>query len=246
MKKKPNGYWTYDKCKEEALKYNSSSELQKKCSSAYNVIFKNKWNELTKHFIKMGNKYNRLIYAYEFSDYSFYVGLTGNIKRRSNQHKIYDNSSVYKHSKMTKLNPVLVILTDYIDVNKSIELEEFYLNKYIENGWTSLNKTKTGNIGSSNTKWNKDECFKESLKYSKIRDYQINSKSSYNSALKNGWIDEVCSHMRRRKCKNGEYNDKNKCFIESKKYKNKSEFHKNNWSAYNYSSKNGWLEEFYN
>lgn len=52
--------------------------------------------------------------------------------------------------------------------------------------------------------------------------------------------------MKRKKCKNGEYDDRNKCSIEAGKYKSKSEFHKNNWSAWNCSKKNGWLDEFYN
>jgi len=246
MERKDNGYWTYERCREEALKYISSSELQRKCSSVYNKIYINGWNELTQHFIKIGNRYKRLVYVYEFSDNFFYVGLTGNINRRMKQHVNDINSSVYKHSNLTKLNPNLLIVSDYIDVDNSIELEKLYLEKYIKDGWNSLNKVKTGNIGSCNIKWNKEECFKESIKYLTITDYQRNSKSSYNTALKNGWIDEICSHMKRRKCKNGEYDNKNKCSIEARKYKSKSEFHKNNWSAWNYSKKNGWLDEFYN
>ena len=84
--KKPNGYWTYEKCKEASLMYTNKTELQEKCSSAYNVIKKNRWDELTSHMEILGNKYKRLIYVYEFSDKYCYIGLTGNIKRRSRQH----------------------------------------------------------------------------------------------------------------------------------------------------------------
>ena len=40
---KPNGFWNYDNCKEEAKKYKTRNEFQKGSSGAYNVARKNKW-----------------------------------------------------------------------------------------------------------------------------------------------------------------------------------------------------------
>ena len=84
-----------------------------------------------------------------------------------------------------------------------------------------------------------------SVTENKISNYQYNSKSSYNTALKNGWIDDICSHMKRCKTKNGFWNNKKLCEIESKKYNNILQFSKGCWSAYNYSKINGWLYEFF-
>ena len=42
-------------------------------------------------------------------------------------------------------------------------------------------------------------CEKEAKKYNKRYEYQKNSGSSYNSAFKNGWLDEICNHMIKRK-----------------------------------------------
>lgn len=245
MSKKPNGYWTYDRCKEEALKYDKKNLFQKESSSAYNAIFRNSWNELCNHMELQGNRYKRLIYIFEFSDKTCYVGLTGNIKRREKQHLNDCDSSVYKYIKETNLNPILILKTDYINVEDAIKMECIILNEYINNNWKVLNKVKTGGIGSHNLKWNKNACINEAKKYTKISDYQKKSKSSYNTALKNGWIDEVCSHMRRCKSKNGYWNDKEICKKEALKYNSISELHKNCWSAYNYSKINGWLYEFF-
>jgi hypothetical protein len=41
--KKPNGYWTYEKCKEESLKYKNITQFRKNCSSAYNYAKKNNY-----------------------------------------------------------------------------------------------------------------------------------------------------------------------------------------------------------
>lgn len=244
--KKPNGYWTYERCKEISLKYEKKNLLQKEFSSVYNNIVKYKWFELFDHMIIQGNFYKRLIYVFEFVDKSCYVGLTGNIKRREKQHLLYDiDSSVFKHILETNLKPTLILKSDYINLEDAIKMEENVLNEYKNKNWIILNKVKTGGIGSSNLIWNIENCRKEALKYNKITDYQTKSKSSYNTALKNGWIDEVCSHITRCKSKNGYWNDKEMCRKEALKYNSKSELHKNCWSAYNYSKINGWIDEFF-
>jgi len=41
--RKPNGYWTYDKCQVEALKYETINEFKKGSGGAYYRASKNKW-----------------------------------------------------------------------------------------------------------------------------------------------------------------------------------------------------------
>ena len=41
--RKPSGYWTYERCKEEAKKYSGRNEFHKNCVSAYNNSFRNGW-----------------------------------------------------------------------------------------------------------------------------------------------------------------------------------------------------------
>lgn len=242
---KPQGYWTYERCKEEALKYNNKSDMANE-TFAYFAILRNKWFNLFEHMKKYDKKRKRLIYVYEFGDNHCYVGLTCNIKKRNSEHLgKKPDSSVYKHMIKTKLTPNLYIKTDYVSVEIAVSLEEKILNDYKNNGWNILNKIKTGGIGSNVVKWTKEMCEIETKKYNKLSIYQKNSSSSYASALKNGWIDEICSHMKRCKIKNGYFNNKELCEIESKKYKNISLFQRGCWSAYNYSILNGWLYEFF-
>jgi predicted GIY-YIG superfamily endonuclease len=44
--------------------------------------------------------------------------------------------------------------------------------------------------------WTKEKCTEEALKYSGRKEFQLNSKVAYNKAIKNGWLDEICSHMK--------------------------------------------------
>lgn len=40
---KPRNYWTKEKCKEDALKYNIRENFKKGYVSAYNAALRNKW-----------------------------------------------------------------------------------------------------------------------------------------------------------------------------------------------------------
>lgn len=85
--------------------------------------------------------------------------------------------------------------------------------------------------------WNLERVRKEALKYANRNEFNKNSKSAYLSAYRNGWLDEVCSHM-----KNKDYSfDKVK--EEALKYKSRVDFRNNSSPYYNAASRNGWLDE---
>jgi len=90
--------------------------------------------------------------------------------------------------------------------------------------------------------WTKERCNEEALKYTKISDFMKHSKGAYSSADKNGWLDEICSHIKSTYKPNG-YWTKERCMKEALKYKTKKDFIKMSNSAYSLSYKNGWLDE---
>jgi len=53
IKHNPIGYWSFEKCKEEALKYEYKKDFTKNSSVAYTTISKNKWiDTLCSHMIE--------------------------------------------------------------------------------------------------------------------------------------------------------------------------------------------------
>lgn len=42
--RKPYGYWTKEKCKEESLKYSNRKEFKMLCKSAYAIVQRNGWS----------------------------------------------------------------------------------------------------------------------------------------------------------------------------------------------------------
>lgn len=92
------------------------------------------------------------------------------------------------------------------------------------------------------TKWLYDNCKLEALKYNTRTEFQYGSKGAYNSSRVNGWLNELCSHMKLLKHPKG-YWTKELCHIEAIKYNNRTDFCTQSSGAYNYSKRNGFLDE---
>lgn len=87
-------------------------------------------------------------------------------------------------------------------------------------------------------KWTKEDVHKEALKYTRRVDFQINSHSAESCARRNGWLDEVCSHMTRLRTKG---RTKEECHQVALKYKTYKEFQKFDGAVHLYSKRRMWL-----
>ena len=185
-----NGYWSYDNCKKEALKFNNRHDFNKYSYGAYHASIINDWLEdVCSHMIVIGNIKKRLIYVYEFSDNHAYVGLTYNFNERNNSHLNVNSSKrlseVSKYIKKTNLIPISKQLTEYINIRDAVFFENHYYNIYKNNGWIMLNKVKTGGLGGN--KWNKKNSINELHKYNNILELKENNLFLYNKIIKNNW-----------------------------------------------------------
>ena len=90
--------------------------------------------------------------------------------------------------------------------------------------------------------WTKERCHAEALKYNTRNEFRINS-TAYRKARKEGWLEELVSHMTPPKNKPHTYWSKDKCIEEAKKYKTRGAFQKDLTNAYYKSRKEGWLDE---
>lgn len=222
MKKPANFKWTKNNCKIEALKYNHKKDFKKESKGAYPAALNNGWiDDICSHMIPLGNKHKRMIYRFIFTDNYFYVGLTCDSNRRKNEHLKKNNSAVYKHMKETNLIPLYEELTDYLEVEDAQLQEKYWKNKSESEGYISLNSAKTGALGDCDIFWIKSRCHEEALKYKSRNEFHINSSSAYNSAYKNDWLDEICSHM---VSKYKKWNNKEICRIEALKYKTRYDY----------------------
>lgn len=244
FKKPKKTFWTKELCKIEAEKYNSRRDFSKFNGSAYQFALKKGiLEEICKHMPASGNLYKRMIYAYEFPDRSVYVGLTYKESKRKQEHNSEKNSPVKKYKEKTNQEPIYLKLEDFKPIEEAKLLEQNHIEQYKSKGYKILNKSKAGALGGNKRIWTKEECHKVALKFNLKRDFAKHPDygGAYNAAIKNKWLDEICSHMQQG---NRKWSEK-LCFEEAKKYKSKKEFLKNSGGGYNYASRNKLLEKIY-
>jgi hypothetical protein len=247
--RKPNNYWNKERCHDEALKYETRNEFQKKSRSAYTASRKNSWIEdVCSHMRPKENLLKRFIYSFEFSDNHVYVGLSYNIETRrkihlglTNKTKQSEKSAVFSYIKKTRLMPILNILTKMpINEEFASKEEKYYIKEYKNNNWILLNKIKGGGLGYGVKKWTKEKIKNVALKYDCRIKFKKESSGAYNAALKSGVLNEVCSHINKKTIIHW---TKETAHNEALKYNNTTDFIKNSMKAYRVARKNGYFNE---
>ena len=90
--------------------------------------------------------------------------------------------------------------------------------------------------------WTKEHCQEEALKYNTRGEFYNNSKNAYNTAIRNKWIDDICSHMKFIKFNKNHWT-KERCIEEALKYNDRTLFNKEAGGAYCAAHINGWLND---
>lgn len=194
---KSNSKWTKkENVINEAKKYVYLNEFRTLSKGAYGSAHKNGWMKSIKPLFKpVGDKLNRCVYVYKFSDNHVYVGLTYNLAKRSIDRFRKKGDAVRKHIIETNLVPELIQLTKYIPASQAAVKEEYFLNKFKKEGFIPLNVAKTGSVGGSLIMWNYENCLKKAKLYKTRSEFRRDYPGAYASVCKNKWLDEVYSHM---------------------------------------------------
>ena len=244
FKRNRNGYWTFEKVKEESEKYKTKTEFRKNGKGAYQSAYRNNWlDDVTKHMDIIGNRKKRMIYSFKFSDNSVYVGLTYNEKERYGQHMINVKSPVYKHMTETGLVPEFKKETDFLSNEEAVKMEKYMEDLYRQDGWKILNINKTGGLGNNGLIWTFDKVKQEAEKYGTKSKFIKGSPGAYSSAYRNKWYYDVTKHMIEKERKPRGYWTYDKVEEDAKKYKTRKEFMKGSPTAYVLSHKNSLLND---
>ena len=246
QKNKSYGYWTKERCHQEALKYIHRKKFKHGSTSAYTRAQKKGFlDEICSHMIPAASIMKRFVYAYEFADKCVYVGLSHSVKRRNIEHLKSKKSTVYKHCLKCKDYKLIYITNEPIDMIEASRLETSTAMKYQADGWTLLNTISAlGQLGKSSQSkiWTKEKCLEIALKYEYRIDWRTQHASSYQAASSYGWLKECTKHMKRTRREAG-YWTKEKSKKEALKYKSRYAFQQGSTSAYGSAFKNNWLDE---
>lgn len=200
-KQKPNGYWDiYENVYNEALKYKTVGEFQKYAAGAYDATFRHDgWIDTFTWFERAKNPFSNemdSVYAYFFTELNaVYVGRTINTNNRNKEH--HTRGTVFNFAKANNIDvPLMTILESNLSLDDGLIKEDFYVQKYRNEGWNVLNIAKTGkrsgSIGGIGHKWNKDEdIINEGKKYSSRWDFHEKNRYVYEKAKQRKLLDVI-------------------------------------------------------
>jgi len=240
---KPSGYWTKERCAEEALKYTTRLMFSNGSCGAYSAAQRNKWlDDVCVHMKRIGNIATRSIYAVIFPDDRLvYVGLSFNPTKRIRSHA---SCSSNRHVRRLIAKGNLVefkIFVEWYDKDRAGKVEHETIEMFRREGYGILNISKAGAIGGGHTKWTLDRCSEEARKYTTRGEFNKGS-SAYKAAYINNWLDDICGHMISPYKPSGYWN-KEHCAEEALKYTSRHAFSAGIGSAYNAALLNGWLDD---
>ncbi len=92
---------------------------------------------------------------------------------------------------------------------------------------------------SSMCQWTKETILIDSKKYEFLKEWRKNSPSAYTISLRNGWLEDVSKHLKRKIIARNSWT-KEQVVEEAKKYSSRSEWAKNHSRTYKAALRNGW------
>lgn len=242
------GYWTLDRCKEIALKYESKRDFRLYDNSAYSASKRHGYiKTICSHMKPLNNANHRCIYSLEFAETnSIYIGLTYSMEMRQVKRMNKSGDTVTMYIKETRLVPIYKQLTDYVEVSEAIRLEEELVEKYKKEGWNVLNRAKTGSIGWTGRKhrYSDLEYVKSIIsEYTSVIDLINRNKALYLKIREYGWRDIIYPMLNYKKRYPSSYWTKENLIEHTKNFKSVTEFKKKLMSGYKVACKNKWINE---
>ena len=198
--RKPRGYWTYERCYEEAKNCSTRKEFETLNGVAYNVSSKNGWldewfGKNTKKPMGYWDNYdNCKKEALKYKTRGEFSKTNTGAYLRALQHGwldewfgedtaqkpsgYWDYDHCYEEAK--KYNSRTEFMTKASGAYSKAK-DNGWLNDY---DWFSVREVKPRDY------WTYERCYEEAKKYNTRNELQKKSKSAYDAAKRNGWIDE--------------------------------------------------------
>ena len=249
--KKPNNYWNYENCYQEALKYKSRGEFSKGCHTAYSNALTNGWIDDYTWFSESASKkkWNYETCFEEAKKYTtkseFHDGSNGAyaVALRNKWIKDYTwfEDGTQKRIKWT-------YDSCYQEAKKYKSRGEFGKGNYSAydkariNGWLddytwlSCRKEHTH-----------EEVYEVARKYEYKVDFAKNNRKEYDAALSHGWLKEFdwfLDGIKRTGERHRKWNYET-CYKEALKYEKRGDFGTKSSRAYIIAMQNGWIDDYH-
>lgn len=250
-KTKPNGYWTKERCMEEASKYTTKPEWVKNSSPSLQAARRNGWyKECSAHMIELQKPSKYWTKERCIEDAKNYS--TRSEWARNNESSY---GSARKNGWVDECATHMVELIKpmgYWTKERCIEIASKYdtikeWRKNHQSCYQSAVESKILNECTSHMtrhffKWTPELCLEDALKYQSRFEWQKKSQA-YAASRRFGCYEECISHMVEILKPSGYWNIKENCLEEARKHKTKTQWQKKSSGSFNAAKRNSWIEE---
>lgn len=252
--RRPNGYWTLEKCKEKASQYNLKTKWEKGHLASYTAARKKGWlDECCYHMVEGRKNFEYWTLerckekAREYSTRTEWPkGHTSSYESaRINGWLDECCDHMIEFKKPSGYWTLEKCLGKAIKYSSKSEWQKGHLSSYqaaSRNGWIDECGEHMGELRKPNGYWTLERCKDEANKFTLRTQWSNADNSSYAAANKNGWLDECCGHMIEIQKPSGYWN-RERCKEDAKKYLTRREWAINNGTPYYAAIRNGWLDE---
>lgn len=189
------------------------------------------------------------VYAYEFPQtHVAYVGRTGRPDRRDYEHRTLDTDSVLKYARSQGVAvPEPVILHGGLSLDEGKRMECAEIEKYLEGGWTLLNRRPGGGAGNIGYTISKSGALRIARKYSSLKLLRQDHPKLVQRLYSRNWISECTwlERIRPPKVRRGHWDVYDNVRAEALKYGTEQEFNAKAWGAYCGAVRNNWLGKLF-
>jgi hypothetical protein len=206
----PNGYWSYDRVKSEALKYSTLKAFREQCRIPYEIACKNKW--LNDYTWLTRKSHSTQKYTYEecyeaakschtkteFAEKHRLMWNTARYHKWLNDYTWFKNGHVKWTPKLTKNEA-----RKYRSLNEFMRGSESAYkaavrNKWIENynflerkrNMAKKTENKQETTKQRQPKYSFEQCLNESKKYPNRSQFKKNARNLYNASKRYDWLSQ--------------------------------------------------------
>lgn len=190
MKAVDRRYWTFERVELAARPYSTRSAFKHQQPCAYVTATTYGWTDaVCSHMKFQGSSVKRYVYTYRSSSANLaYVGLTYSPRKRLYQHKTSDRMRA-----LLSQNDCVHSISEIMSLEDAVQLERTTIRELSSAGYSMLNITKGGEIGSSAFK--RERIYREAKKYATRTKFAKGSACAYRAAIAHRVIDDACAHM---------------------------------------------------
>lgn len=239
---KPRGYWTLERCAQEAIKYQSKSEWERNSRSSYQAAINSNWmSKCCEHMVPPAIELNRVVYVLvDHTKLIAYVGQTGRNPRIRFRRHIKEKPDLQDSYRLKTLD--FIVHDERICTELEIkEQEAKEIEHWRSKGYRMLNIAPAGSLGGTKVKWTMEACA-EAARGITIKELRKNFKGAYGAIIVNKWkhILLLCAP---RKLNSKLMWTKEKIIESTRSYQDIKSWRKANSGAYTSAFKNGWLQD---